>query len=110
MPKTSRASYTRGLQSDSARKYIDGKANKRYRSVPDFLKAGENKECKDVAESTFRQWVKKEREGEYVTNMNSKKFRASTFPKMEGNFVKFIRAREKLYAKDKVGLNWTYMK
>ena len=42
--------------------------------------------------------------------MNSKKFRASTFPKMEGNFVKFIRAREKLYAKDKVGLNWTYMK
>ena len=95
MPKTSRASYTRGLQSDSARKYIEGKANKRYRSVPDFLKAGENKECKDVAESTFRQWVKKEREGEYVTNMNSKKFRASKVTSIYTYLAKMIVHGEK---------------
>ena len=54
--------------------------------------------------------MKKERDGEYDDNTNAKNLRASNFQKMEGRIVKFITAREILYVKDKLGLNWAYMK
>ena len=78
--------------------------------MPNFLKAEENKECKDVVDSMFHKWAKKEIYGEYDDNMNVKRLRASTFSKNEGGFVKFIRAREILYVRYKLGLNWEYMK
>ena len=78
--------------------------------MPNFLKAEENKECKDVVDSMFHKWAKKEIYGEYDDNMNVKRLRASTFSKNEGGFVKFIRAREILYVRYKLGLNWEYTK
>ena len=110
MPKTSRALYTRGLRFDSTKKYIEGKANNIYRSVPVSLKSEENKKFKDIAESTFQQWAKKERYGEYDNNTNTKKLRDSTFSNMEGGILDFIRGRESLYVKDNLGLNWAYIK
>ena len=37
--------------------------------------------------------------------MNAKKLQVSTFQKMKGKIVDYIRARERLYVKDNLGLN-----
>ena len=54
--------------------------------------------------------MKKERDGEYDDNTNSKKLKASTFPNTQESFVDFLRARERLNVKDKFGMKLAHMK
>ena len=99
-------SYTCGFQSDDAKN--TSRARKAiYKSVPDPIKA--EKECKDVPVSNFKQWVTMKTKGKYNYNLSAKKLRASAFPKTEEIFIKYVRERERLFEKDKIGLNWAFM-
>ena len=106
-PKKKRNSYTRGFQSDNAKKYIEGKEINIYKSVTYFIKA--EKKSNDIHVSTFKQRGTMGNKGKYNDNSNAKKLRASAFPKTEENFIEYVSARERLFVKDKLGLNWAFM-
>ena len=51
-----------------------------------------------------------EKNGKYNDNLNAKKLRALAFPKTEEHFIQYVRARERLFVKDKLVLKWAFIK